>query len=163
MLLWNFFFKILFQSNLNTQCGAQTHDPKIKSLILHLLSQQAPPDDIFKISISSSLLLLCRNTINFYIFVLHPANFLNSQYFYTSHRRLCGLWIKTIAHFLSSLDAFYFSSMPLHWLALQHDTELMQWGWRSSPCFRSWGKAFSLSPLSMMLARGVFCFNCGKI
>ena len=34
-----FFKKILFLSNLYTQCGAQTHNPKIKSRMLHWLSQ----------------------------------------------------------------------------------------------------------------------------
>ena len=40
-------FKILFLSNLYTQRGALTHNPEIKSCVLHWLSQPGAPRIVF--------------------------------------------------------------------------------------------------------------------
>ena len=42
-----FFFKIYFSlSHLYTECGAQTHSPKIQSLTFHQLSQAGTPQKV---------------------------------------------------------------------------------------------------------------------
>jgi len=48
LFLLFYFFKILFLSNLYTQCGAWTHNPESKNRMLYWLSQPVAPKYNFK-------------------------------------------------------------------------------------------------------------------
>ena len=75
----NFIFKILFLSNLYTQCGAWAHSPEISSHMLYLLSQPGAPDmNILEYIVLSELLehniyfllLIVLNTVSVWLDVV---------------------------------------------------------------------------------------------
>ena len=125
--------------------------------------------DFLKTSLSGSLLLICRNTIDFCVFILYPATLLNSLLSSNSSLvRTLGFSIYNIMTFANN-DIFtsslmiwvpFISFSCLISVARTSNTMLNRNGNSVHPCLSPdlWETSFSFSPLSSQVLHQLWAY-----